>query len=105
MDCKARTELPKNDIEYDSPYRCTVEGMLSVNYKERFKAEYQQLKIRVEKLNKFCNRIEAAQDYADSPVEEPKHDCPREILEQQLYMMKKYLHLLEIRALIEGIEL
>lgn len=36
----------------------TVNGMLSEDYKERFVAEYQQTKIRYEKLKKFCDRIE-----------------------------------------------
>lgn len=38
----------------------TIEGMTSTDYRERFKAEYRQTKIRYEKLKDFCNRIEAA---------------------------------------------
>ena len=36
----------------------TVDGMLSTDYKERFVAEYQQTKIRYEKLKAFCNCVE-----------------------------------------------
>ena len=35
----------------------TIEGMTSTDYRERFKAEYRQTKIRYEKLKDFCNRI------------------------------------------------
>ena len=38
----------------------TIEMMTSNDYKERFKAEYHQTKIRYEKLKKFTTRIEAA---------------------------------------------
>jgi hypothetical protein len=91
----------------DNPYKKTVEGMLSADYKERFKAEYKQLKIRVEKLNDFCNKIEAARGPAEhrDAVEEPKHDCSFELLTHQLMVMREYLHDLEIRAVIEKIDL
>lgn len=49
----------------------TVDGMLSTDYKERFVAEYQQTKIRYEKLKAFCNCVEAA---AMAGTEQPKHD-------------------------------
>ena len=39
------------------------------------------------------------------PVEMPKHDCPDELLRQQQRIMGEYLHVLEMRAVIEGIEL
>lgn len=55
----------------------TVDGMLSTDYKERFVAEYQQTKIRYEKLKAFCNCVEAA---AMAGTEQPKHDCPLELL-------------------------
>ncbi len=92
------------DTEHRSPYAATVEGMLSADYKERFKAEYQQLKIRVDKLNSFCSRIEAAME-SRNKVEEPKHDCSWQLLARQLGVMREYLHCLEVRAEIEGIEL
>lgn len=91
-----------------SPYEATVEGMLSPDYKERFKAEYQQTKIRYDKLNAFCNRIEAAMRTCPGDtkrVQMPEHDCPLDLLHDQLRAMGDYLHCLEIRAVIEGIDL
>lgn len=91
-----------------NPYKKTVEGMLSADYKERFKAEYQQTKIRYEKLKAFCNRIEAAEMTAHKGalgVEMPKYDCPLGLLRDQQHNMEGYLHCLEIRAVIEGIDL
>ena len=38
----------------------TVELMNSSDYRDRFKAEYYQTKIRYEKLKKFNTKIEAA---------------------------------------------
>ena len=85
----------------------TVEMMGSADYKERFKAEYYQTKIRYEKLKAFNNKIEAAHITEDlkKPVEEPKHDCPAYLLRDQQRTMGEYLHILEVRAVIEGIEL
>ena len=95
-------------IKYNSPYECTVVGMLSPDYKERFKAEYQQTKIRYEKLKAFCNRIEAAMRTCPGDTKRvamPEHDCPLELLRDQQRAMGEYLHCLEIRAVIEGIDL
>lgn len=85
----------------------TVALMNSEDYKGRFKAEYYQTKIRYEKLKAFNTKIEAAEHmrYADKRMEEPKHDCPIELLMQQQSIMGEYLHLLEVRAVIEGISL
>ena len=80
----------------------TVEMMVDGDYKERFKAEYYQTKIRYEKLKAFNNRIEAANLMK---MDEPEHDCPLELLKQQQRAMGEYLHVLEIRAVIEKIEL
>lgn len=88
----------------------TIEMMQSGDYRERFKAEYLQTKIRYEKLKAFNNKIEAAERTAwlgddRKKVEMPKHDCPNDLLREQQRVMGEYLHLLEIRALIEGVEL
>lgn len=87
----------------------TVGMMNSADYKERFIAEYWQTKIRYEKLKAFNNKIDAAAatDHSDAPVkvEEPKHDCPTELLCEQQSIMGNYLHVLEERAVIEGIDL
>lgn len=80
----------------------TINGMTSTNYKERFIAEYQQAKIRYEKLKHFCDRIETSQI---ANIEEPKHDCPLTLLREQQSIMGQYLHILELRAVIENIVL
>lgn len=89
--------------------RDTIEMMISADYKERFKAEYYQTKIRYEKLKAFNTKIEAAkrtQYYGQAPVVDmPKHDCPEELLLDQQTVMGNYLHILEVRAQIEGVAL
>ena len=86
-----------------------VEQMTSADYKERFKAEYWQTKIRYEKLKAFNTRIEAANAVSHETkrtiVEMPEHDCPEWVLREQQTLMGNYLHMLEIRALIEGIDI
>lgn len=99
----------------------TIELMQSGDYRERFKAEYLQTKIRYEKLKAFNTRIEAAcrtggdgiPNYLacdrhlnqHAVVQMPKHDCPDDLLREQQSVMGEYLHLLEVRAVIEGIDL
>ena len=79
-------------------FKDTVNGMLSKDYKERFQAEYQQLKIRTEKLKRMlCDWCKQSIDF------EP--DAPAEILFDQLTVMEQYLNLLQARARIEGIEI
>ena len=82
--------------------KVTADMMLSDDYKERFKAEYWQTKIRYERLKKYNNRIEAADMMHRSG---PPHDCPSFLLNEQQEIMGRYLHLLEVRAEIEEIEL
>ena len=76
--------------------------MTSADYKERFVAEYQQTKIRYEKLKHFCDVIEASQL---AKIEEPKHGCPLALLRDQQSIMGQYLHILELRAVLENIVL
>lgn len=95
--------------------RDTVEMMNSGDYKERFKAEYHQTKIRYERLKNFNTKIEAAHratscgypvvNPPERKIQEPKHDCPFDLLREQQHTMGQYLHLLELRAEIEHIEL
>lgn len=76
----------------------TVEGMLSGSYKERFKAEYQQLVIRQHKLAVFLDKYASGElDFTPS--------CPYEMLLRQKFVMDMYKGILEQRALIEGISL
>ena len=76
----------------------TVEMMNSADYKERFKAEYYQTKIRYEKLHKMVVKYEAGMLNFT-----PK--CSIELLKEQKSFMGQYLNRLEVRAEIEGIEL
>ena len=81
----------------------------SSSYKERFIAEYILLKQKHEKLKVFNTKIEAAGEMAfrvgADKVPMPEHDCPEELLRRQQHVMGEYLHILEVRAVIEGIDL
>ena len=76
----------------------TVPMMGSADYKERFVAEYAQLKIRYNKLYAVLEKY-AADKLDFNPT------CPIEILYEQLDHMEAYLSVLETRAKYEGIEL
>lgn len=76
----------------------TIELMESKDYKERFKAEYYQTKIRYDKLSKMVVKWEAGTlNFAPT--------CALSVFKDQLNAMKDYLHILEIRAEIEEVEL
>ena len=76
----------------------TIDLMTSADYKDRFKAEYYQTKIRYNGLHKMVVKYEA--DKLDfTPT------CPLELLQEQASCMGNYLHKLEIRAEIEDIKL
>lgn len=82
----------------------TVELMQSTDYRDRFVAEYIQTALRYERLKEFNNMIEAAEQwmYSDDMID---HDCPLELLQKQQKAMGEYLHVLELRAKIEDIDL
>ena len=67
----------------------TVELMLSDDYRDRFKAEYQQVKIRKEKLEAYIKKIKK---------ENIPHDCPIDLLMKQLDIMIDYMFILSKRA-------
>lgn len=76
----------------------TVELMNSSDYKERFKAEYYQLKIRYDKLNNMCEKWDKGElNFVPT--------CPRSTYTRQLYAMQLYLKILEERAIDEKIVL
>lgn len=78
--------------------RDTVKMMNSADYKERFIAEYYQVKIRYEKLHKMVVKYEAKTlDFTPS--------CSIDLLKEQKKHMGNYLYCLEVRAEIEGISL
>ena len=76
----------------------TIDGMISDDYKGRFKAEYQQVKIRKAKLNKVID------GYYKNTLSF-KLDTPIELLHKQYDLMSDYLFILGVRAKIEGINL
>ena len=76
----------------------TIPMMESADYKERFKAEYHQLKVRYDKLDAMTVKYEAGTlNFTPS--------CSLELLKEQKKHMGNYLRCLKIRAEIEGIEL
>lgn len=76
----------------------TVGMMLSPDYKERFRAEYDQLKIRRAKLESMLERYDAGTlDFVPT--------CPVSLLREQAYVMGSYIRILEARAEIERVEL
>ena len=75
----------------------TVVLMNSEDYKERFKAEYYQEKIRYDKLDEMTVKYEAG-----TLNFTPK--CLLELLKEQKKHMGNYIRCLKIRAEIEGIE-
>ena len=76
----------------------TVEMMNSTDYKERFKAEYNQLVIRYKGLK-------AMLDKWDNGTLQFEPTCPRSTYNMQIKAMTDYLAVLEARAVMEGIEL
>lgn len=76
----------------------TVQQMLSEDYKDRFKAEYYQVKIRYDKLVDMLDRWDKGQ-LSFPPT------CPRELLWRQVTVMEDYMDLLIERSIAEGIDL
>ena len=78
--------------------RDTVEGMTSTDYKERFRAEYQQTKIRYDRLHDLLVKYDAGK-----LTFEPT--CGIDWLRKQAKYMGKYLYVLEVRAQLEEIDI
>lgn len=76
----------------------TVDLMKSSDYKDRFKAEYMQVKLRYNNLHKMLVKYEAK-------TLEFEPTCPIYILQTQANYMGNYLKQLEIRAEIENIDI
>ena len=87
------------DLESRKTYRrvrlnSTVKLMTSIDYKDRLKAEYQQLLIRIEGL------VDTIKCYNSTltPLE-------LDLYQQQLIAMNSYKNVLELRAKIQDLEL
>lgn len=76
----------------------TINLMTSEDYKERFKAEYYQVKIRFEKLGEMLKKYEK-----NELNFKPK--CSHSLLLEQYRVMREYLNLLRWRADIEEVRL
>ena len=76
----------------------TIEMMNSEDYKERFKGEYYQLKIRVCGLSNMLSKW-----HNNELTFEPT--CPRSTYDLQIRAMRDYMAILEMRAVMENIEL
>jgi len=114
------TAIGAPKYEFELTLDATTKLMLSPDYKERFIAEYAQTKIRYEKLKHLLTRWEAFPDKqrwecnykSDSDIKYEMKDwlgfepsCSFELLKRQQEAMAKVLHILELRAAIEGINL
>ena len=88
----------ENEKAIDMELKDTIEMMNSEDYKERFKAEYYQTKIRYDKLHQMLIKHETG-------TLEFTPSCPISVLSEQKRYMGEYLRQLEIRAEIEDIEL
>lgn len=96
--------FPKDDFE--KLYTAVGENILtdtallmtSVDYKERFKAEYHQLVYRFRRLVEMLEKWEKGKlDFVPS--------CPRGVYNIQVRAMSEYIAILEARAVIENIQL
>lgn len=112
FNCKA-DDYPKNgngnfeitfnddpcDTPYDVPYNYESDDTEEVPaYVSRMIAEYHELKDKYNKLHRMLVKHEAGTlDF--------KPTCPIELLEHQANVMGEYLHILEVRAEIENVEL
>lgn len=76
----------------------TIQMMQSEDYKERFKAEYEQLRIRFEKLTAMLDKWDAG-SLNFTPT------CPRSTYNIQARAMADYMAALEARAVMEGVPL
>lgn len=88
----------KSRKEMTMELKDTISMMESNDYKERFKAEYEQLRIRFEKLNAMLDKWDAG-TLNFTPT------CPRSTYNIQTRAMADYLAALEARAIMEGVSL
>ena len=76
----------------------TVPMMESADYKERFKAEFYQLLIRL-------NALKGVLHLWENNMLNFEPTCSKEILENQAIFMQGYIDILRLRAEIEEIDL
>lgn len=85
----------------------TVDDMLSESYKDRFRAEFFQAKIRYEKLDSMLTKYEAGIEYGEYPFQYLTFipQCDYVLLKEQRDAMRQYIHAMALRAVIEKIDL
>ena len=76
----------------------TCEGMVSPDYKERFKAEYVQLRNRLHGLKRMLESW-------DKGTLNFTPTCPRDLYDKQVSGMVTYLNVLAKRAALEGVDI
>lgn len=86
------------DMKAVNDLKDTTEMMNSKDYKERFKAEYVQVAIRYDKLQKMMMDWDMGK-LNFTPT------CPKSTYRMQLRAMDDYISILEARAVMEGIVL
>ena len=86
--------------EYDSTKLPSTAILMNSNdYKDRFKAEYNQLAIRYKGLKTMLDQ------WGDNETLPFEPTCPRSTYNMQIKAMADYLAVLEARAVMESIEL
>lgn len=79
------------------------------DWKERLKAEYAQTKERYENLKAYNNKCEVEcciSPYCEmDSAKREKEGYRKTLMEEQQRIIGDYLHILELRAVLEGIEL
>ena len=98
VDRVIRGEQEEVDEELDVELYQTAELMNSVDYKDRFKAEYLQLKIRMNGLKTMLDKYKAG-------ILPFKPSCSYDLLNGQYKAMILYASYLEERAKIENIDI
>jgi len=76
----------------------TIDLMLDMDFKDRFRAEYYQLNIRIQGLQNMLDKYK-------SGTLDFKPNCSYEILHTQLVYMEAYRNILAERAKIENIDI
>ena len=76
-----------------------------MDWKERLKKEYSELKERYEKLKAYNTKLEVKYSINLSSESSMETSYRCDLLRNQQRVMGEYLHFLELRAELEGIEL
>ena len=98
------THKEKPQVEAVNTLDDTIALMTSANFADRLRAEYWQTKIRYENLKRLNNVIEAS-EYGLVEFTKDALRTPKELFRAQQKAMGEYLHILEVRAIAERIEL